>query len=87
MSGMFERAELLAEVLRAQQGPPLLVTGPPGSGKTTLLHGAVDALAAEGWQPVYLDLLAAATSPERFVLAALGALPEGLEGRAASRSR
>ena len=87
MSGMFERAELLAEVLRVQQGPPLLVTGPPGSGKTTLLHGAVEALAAEGWQPVYLDLLAAATSPERFVQAALGALPEGLEGRAAARAR
>jgi len=87
MSGMFERADLLSEVKRIQQGPPLLLTGPPGSGKTTLLHAAVDALAAEGWQPVYLDLLAAATSPERFVQAALGALPEGLEGRAAARAR
>jgi DNA polymerase III delta prime subunit len=87
MSAMFERADLLSEVKRIQQGPPLLLTGPPGSGKTTLLHAAVDALAAEGWQPVYLDLLAAATSPERFVQAALGALPEGLEGRAAARAR
>jgi DNA polymerase III delta prime subunit len=84
---MFERGELLADVLRAQSGPPLLVTGPPGSGKTTLLHGAVEALAAQGWQPVYLDLLAAATSPERFVQAALGALPDGLEARAAARAR
>jgi AAA ATPase-like protein len=87
MSGTFERGELLAEVKRTQQGPPLLVTGPPGSGKTTLLHAAVEALAVEGWQPVYLDLQAAATSPERFVQSALSALPEGLEGRAATRAR
>lgn len=87
MSGPFERADLLAEVQRAVPGPPLLVTGPPGSGKTTLLHAAVDALGADGWQPVYLDLLAAATSPERFVQAALAALPDGIEGRAAARMR
>ena len=63
MSGRFERADLLSEVQRSLQGPPLLLTGPPGSGKTTLLHAALDALAADGWHPVYLDLLAAATSP------------------------
>lgn len=87
MSGPFERSELLAEVKRAQEGPPLLLTGPPGSGKTTLLLAAVDALTTEGWHPVYLDLLAAATSPERFVQSALAALPDGLEGRAAARAR
>jgi hypothetical protein len=87
MSGMFERGELLAELKRSLAGPPLLIAGPPGSGKTTLLHAAVDTLATEGWRPVYLDLLAAATSPERFVHAALGALPDGLDGRAAARAR
>jgi DNA polymerase III delta prime subunit len=87
VTAAFERADLLAEVMRAREGPPLLITGPPGAGKTTLLHAAADALAAEGWQPVCLDLLAAATSPERFVQAALAALPAGLEGRAAARAR
>jgi hypothetical protein len=88
MSAAFERADLLADVLaRVREGPPLLVTGPPGAGKTTLLHAAADALAAEGWRPVYLDLLGAASSPERFVQAALGVLPAGLSGRAALRVR
>jgi ATP/maltotriose-dependent transcriptional regulator MalT len=87
MSAMFERGELLSEVKRSLAGPPLLLAGPPGSGKTTLLHAVVDTLKTEGWQPVYLDLLAAATSPERFVQSALGALPEGLDGRAAARAR
>jgi DNA polymerase III delta prime subunit len=87
MSAAFERAELLAEVARAGAGPPLLLTGPPGAGKTTLLHATTDALAADGWQPIYLDLLAAATSPERFVQAALAALPDGVDGRAGARAR
>ena len=87
MSGRFDRADLLAEVQRTLAGPPLLLTGPPGSGKTTLLHAVADALAVDGWQPVYLDLLAAATSPERFVQAALAALPDGIDGRAATRAR
>jgi len=88
MSAGFERADLLAEVLaRVREGPPLLVTGPPGAGKTTLLQATAEALAAEGWRPVYLDLLGAASSPERFVTAALAALPAGLSGRAAARAR
>ena len=60
---------------RAQASPPLLVTGPPGAGKTTLLVEASAALRAAGWEPVYLDLLGAASSPERFVRAATSALP------------
>jgi AAA ATPase-like protein len=87
MRETFARADLLGEARRAATGPPLLLTGPAGSGKTTLLHATADALAAEGWQPVYLDLLTAATSPERFVQAALAALPEGPSGRAAARAR
>ena len=60
---------------RAQSEPPLVVTGPPGAGKTTLLVETAAALRAVGWEPVYLDLLGAASSPERFVRAALAALP------------
>ena len=33
------------------------------------------ALEREGWRPIYLDLMGAASSPDRFVLAALDALP------------
>ena len=77
MRGSFERAELLAAMRQAASGPPLLITGPPGSGKTTLLHAAADALAAEGWRPVYLDLLTAATSPERFVQRRAGRAARG----------
>ncbi|HEV7500129.1 MAG TPA: ATP-binding protein, partial [Vicinamibacteria bacterium] len=87
MTAAFDRSDLLAEVTRAREGPPLLLTGPPGAGKTTLLHAAMDAFAADGWQPVYLDLLGAAASPERFVQAALLALPSGIDGRAAARAR
>lgn len=87
MRAAFDRAELLAEVMRGCEGPALLLTGPPGAGKTTLLHAAMDALAGEGWRPISLDLMAAATSPERFVQAALAALPDGIEGRAAARAR
>ena len=60
---------------RARSPPPSSLTGPPGAGKTTLLLRAADALAAAGWVPVYLDLMGAASSPERFVHAALAALP------------
>jgi hypothetical protein len=64
-----------ALVARAETAEPLLLTGPPGAGKTTLLCRASEALAARGWRPVYLDLLAAASTPERFVTAVLQALP------------
>jgi hypothetical protein len=60
---------------RARAGPPLLLAGPPGAGKTTLLLRLRERLAAEGWLPVYLDLMGAASSPDRFVLTALDVLP------------
>ncbi|HET7293955.1 MAG TPA: AAA family ATPase [Vicinamibacteria bacterium] len=70
------RAELRASLLlRAREGPALLVTGPPGAGKTTLLLELAALLSREGAVPVYLDLFTAASSPERFVGAALRALP------------
>jgi hypothetical protein len=65
---------------RAGQPAPLVVSGPPGAGKTTLLLQAADTLAAEGRTPVYLELMGAASSPERFVKAALGALPASVFG-------
>src|SRR5262249_22204396 len=61
-------------VARVGQPVPLLLTGPPGAGKTTLLLETARALAARGWAPIYLDLMGAASSPERFVVAALDAL-------------
>jgi len=63
------------------------VMGHNGAGKTTLLRAAVGLLKCKGIESVYLDLLGAATSPERFVQAAVAALPEGLGGRAAARAR
>ena len=70
------RPALLERVVArvAQAGPALLV-GPPGAGKTTLLLEAARALSARGWTPIYLDLMGAASSPERFAMAALDALP------------
>jgi hypothetical protein len=58
---------------------PLLLAGPPGAGKTTLLLETAQALAA-GVTVVYLDLMGAASSPERFVSAALAALPASAFG-------
>ncbi len=73
---------------RARSGPPLLLSGPPGAGKTTLLLRLREVLAAEGWLPVYLDLMGAASSPDRFVLAALDVLPaEPLAARLAEATR
>ncbi|MBI3932819.1 MAG: ATP-binding protein [Acidobacteria bacterium] len=70
------RPDLAGALLaRARQGSPLVLTGPPGSGKTTLLLAAREALEGDGWVAVYLDLMGAASSPDRFVLAALDALP------------
>ena len=63
----------LAEQVRGAS--PILVGGPPGAGKTTLLLETADALRAAGWEPMYLDLMGAASSPERFVRAAVRALP------------
>ena len=70
------RPDLVAALAdRVQAGPPLLLTGPPGAGKTTLLLRVAERLRREGWLPVYLDLMGAASSPESFVRSALGALP------------
>jgi hypothetical protein len=64
----------------ASRSAPLVLTGPPGAGKTTLMLEAAEALAQAGWMPVYLDLMGAASSPERFVDAALTALPASAFG-------
>ena len=70
------RPDLEATLLaRTKAGGPFLLAGPPGSGKTTLLIDLRERLRAEGWQPVYLDLMGAASSPDRFVRAALDVLP------------
>jgi AAA ATPase-like protein len=70
------RTPLVDALCSAAAGPtPLLVTGPPGAGKTTLLHVVAARLREQGWTAVYLDLMGAASSPERFVNQALEALP------------
>jgi DNA polymerase III delta prime subunit len=70
------RPALVERVLaRVPQAGPLLLAGPPGAGKTTLLLETAHALSARGWIPIYLDLMGAASSPERFTVAALDALP------------
>jgi hypothetical protein len=58
-----------------------MLTGPPGAGKTTLLRVLAAGLARDGYAPVYLDLMGAASSPDRFVKAALRALPAEWFGR------
>jgi hypothetical protein len=73
---LFERPELTEPLLeRARSGAPLLLAGPPGAGKTTLLQSLGAALGKAGFAVVSLDLMGAASSPERFVAAALGSLP------------
>ena len=54
------------------RGGAVVLAGPPGAGKTTLLRSLGRRLA--GCAVVYLDLMAAASSPDRFVAAALEAL-------------
>lgn len=76
-----ERPRLTSALVeRASQGGPLVLAGPPGACKTTLLLQAARALADAGWTPVYLDLMGAASSPERFVTAALAAMPASAFG-------
>jgi len=65
--------ERLAE--RARRPGPVALTGPPGAGKTTLLLRVAERLRGAGWACVYLDLMAAASSPDRFVTAALDVMP------------
>ena len=64
----FERPELIDPLLeRVRAGVPVVLAGPPGSGKTTLLQSLAAALVREGFAVVSLDLMGAASSPERFV--------------------
>lgn len=69
----------LDHALRAhvEGGVPIVLTGPPGAGKTTLLRRLAASLEAEGWVCIYLDLMAATSSPDRLVESALDALPAG----------
>jgi len=75
------RPDVMEALGRHLSGAPVLLAGPPGAGKTTLLLRLADHLAREGWLPVYLDLMAAASSPDRMVSAALQALPAEAFGR------
>lgn len=85
MSVSFERPALLERLLAgAREGGPVLLAGPPGAGKTTLLHALGARLARDGCEVVSLDLMGAASTPERFVNAALQAMPaERFAGRLA----
>jgi len=81
------RRGLLEELLaRARGGKPVALTGPPGAGKTTALRALGAELAREGWVPVYLDLMGAASSPDRFAVAALQALPAEKFGKHLARA-
>jgi hypothetical protein len=70
------RPDLETKLLdRVKSSPPFVLVGPPGAGKTALLRSLGMRLRAEGWTVILLDLMGAASSPERFVSAALEALP------------
>lgn len=81
----FPREALVAEIAdRAREEGPVGLSGPPGAGKTWLLSEAASRLHAAGWQTCYVDLLGAASSPERFVRAAVRALPRAAQTARAS---
>lgn len=66
---------------------PVLLAGTRGSGKTTLLLQAAERMRERGWEPIYLDLFGAASSPEQFLQRALATLPSrasSLRGPAAT---
>jgi hypothetical protein len=67
----------LAQALATRVGveAPLLVSGPPGAGKTSLLLEVGRLLERDGWRVAYLDLMTAASCPDRLVRASLEALP------------
>jgi DNA polymerase III delta prime subunit len=71
------RTDLVASLAATARGPAFLLTGPPGAGKSTLLRALRSRLLEDGTLPIYLDLLGAASSPDRLVTAALAALPAG----------
>jgi hypothetical protein len=74
----FPRGQASGLTELVQHATPILVTGPCGAGKTTLLLETADALRAQGWEPIYLDLMGAASSPERFVRVAVHSLPSAV---------
>ena len=81
------RRGLMDELLvRARGGKPFLLAGPPGAGKTTALRALGNQLGREGWVPIYLDLMGAASSPDRFAVAALSALPADRFGKHLARA-
>lgn len=72
----FRRDDLERTLLeRARGGTPVVLGGPPGAGKTTLLRRLQRTLGREGWSVIRLDLMGAASSPERFLHATLDAIP------------
>lgn len=72
----FRRDDLEHALLeRGRGGQPVVLGGPPGAGKTTLLRRLARTLSNEGWTVLRLDLMGAASSPERFLSAALDAIP------------
>jgi hypothetical protein len=82
------RPDSRAALLSGAGGEPVLLTGPPGSGKTTLLRALAHDLEAQGWLAISLDLMGAASSPERFVETALSAVPaEGFSKHLAEATR
>lgn len=80
------RADALERLLaRADAGQPVLLAGPPGSGKSTLLRQAAAVWSARGCIVMQLDLLGLVSTPERFVVGTLRALPaEGFGPRLAA---
>ena len=87
-ASLVPRPDLEAALLEgAAAATPLLLAGPRGSGKTTLLQQAAARLRERGWEPIYLDLFGAASSPEQFLQRALATLPSrasSLRGAAAT---
>ena len=73
-------------LLRARGGKPVVLTGPPGAGKTWALRALGEELAREGWVPIHLDLMGAASSPDRFAIAALAAMPAERFGKHLARA-
>ncbi len=72
----FRRDDLEQALLEGARGEaPMVLAGPPGAGKTTLLRRLQKTLQREGVTVVRLDLMGAASSPERFLRIALDVIP------------
>jgi hypothetical protein len=87
-ASLVPRPDLEDALLEGAAGArPVLLSGPRGSGKTTLLQQAAERLSERGWEPIYLDLFGAASSPELLLQRALATLPSrasSLRGAAAT---